>query len=141
MSTAANAVGIAHAKALIRAGKVNRGKWSFTAEDGNKLLGANGDNWTNYAQWFLATHPDETVDTKAHYGYPFGKAGEVYRNALVSAKGRAAQQNATAVESACSTLLDLIDPPEEPPKMMQRAWAKLEIKAVDEELGIIDGMF
>lgn len=91
MSTKVNSAGVSHAHSLVDAGKINRGSWSFSAEDGNKLLGPNGDDWANYSKWFLATHPDETEKTKNYYGYPFGKNGEVYRNAVISAKGRASQ--------------------------------------------------
>lgn len=108
-STKANKAGVDHANALVDAGKVNRGSWSFSAEDGNKLLGDNGDNWGEYSKAFLGTHPDESEKTKSYYCYPVSKGGEVYRNAVVSAKGRAAQQGAKEVEDACSSLLDKID--------------------------------
>jgi len=109
MSTKLNQAGVDHAHSLVDAGKVNRGSWSFSAEDGNKLLGPNGDDWETYGKAFLATHPDEAEKTKSYYGYPVSKGGEVYRNAVVSAKGRASQQGATDVADACSALLDKID--------------------------------
>lgn len=110
MSTKLNKAGVDHAHSLVDAGKVNRGSWSFSAEDGNKLLGPNGDDWANYSKSFLAIHPDESEETKSYYGYPVIKNGEVYRNAVISAKGRASQQGATEVADACSSLLDKIDP-------------------------------
>lgn len=112
MATHVNSAGVSHAKSLASAGKINRGEWSFSAEDGNALLGTNGDDWANYGKWHLAIHSDATPNTKAYYGYPYGKGGEVYRNAVLAAKGRAAQQGATDVENACSSILNIIDPPE-----------------------------
>lgn len=137
MSTTANRAGISHAHSLVSAGKVNKGTWDFSAEDGNKLLGPNGDDWTNYAKWFLGVHPDQPDKTKAHYGYPFGKNGEVYRNAVISAKGRAAQQGATEVEAACSSLLDAIDGKK---SAQARAYSVLDIKSVNEEQRTFEGI-
>jgi len=107
--TKVNKAGVDNAHALVDAGKVNKGTWDFSAEDGNKLLGAGGDDWAAYGKWMLATHPSAKEGTKDYYGYPFGKGGEVYRNAIISAKGRAAQQGADDVRAACSALLDKID--------------------------------
>ena len=43
-----NTKGANKAKSLIEAGKINTDSdWTFTASDGNALLGANGDDWTN----------------------------------------------------------------------------------------------
>lgn len=131
MTTAVNQSGVSHAHSLVAAGKINNGSWDFSAADGDSLLGPNGDDWSAYSQWFLAIHPSETKNTKAYYGYPFGKGGEIYRNAVSSAKGRAAQQGATAVEAACSSLLDEMDKKKSGP-VMKRAYATFDVKAVTE---------
>ncbi len=139
MATTTNSAGVAHAHALVAAGKINDGAWDFTAEDGNKLLGPNGDDWANYAKWFLALHPEADPKTKAHYGYPFGKDGEIYKNAVASAKGRAAQQGATAIEGACSSLMDAMgmgsaaDKPAKAADIRSRAYSRLDVKAVQED--------
>jgi HK97 family phage major capsid protein len=100
----------AHAEALIRAGKVNRSAaWSFTAADGDALLGAGGDDWSNYARFHLAVDSASPEKTKGHYGYPIGKGGEVYRSGVVAAKQRAAQQGEGDIEAAAGALLELID--------------------------------
>ena len=142
MATTTNSAGAANARALIAAGKINNGSWDFSAEDGNKLLGANGDDWSNYGKWFLATHDDADPKTKAHYGYPFGKGGEIYRNAVSSAKGRAAQQGVKSVEDLCSALLDAMDSKAEGKSFGgdNRGYSILEIKAVDESQRIITGV-
>lgn len=143
MATTTNSAGVAHAHALVAAGKINDGTWDFTAEDGNKLLGPNGDDWANYSKWFLAVHADADPKTKAHYGYPFGKDGEIYKNAIVSAKGRAAQQDATTIESACSSLMDAMSMGSEAgdgKAMQRRAYSIFNVKAVDESNGTITGI-
>ena len=105
-----NKKGYAHAKKLINAGQVNKAaRWSFSASDGNKLLGADGDDWANYGKWFMFIDNDEDADTKGHYKFPFGKNGEVYRKAIIAIKQRASQFDYSDVLEAATELLDLID--------------------------------
>jgi hypothetical protein len=109
-----NAAAATHARSLIAAGKVNKtAAWAFSAEDGNALLGDKGDDWKNFGSYHLAVYPGQAAESKAHYGYPFGKGGEVYRSALIairstSAGGRGAQP-VTAVFEEAGKLIDLID--------------------------------
>lgn len=108
MAVKLNRKGYSNARKLINAGKVNTtARWSFTASDGNKILG--DDNWSNYARWHLATDSSAESDTKAHYKYPFGKNGQVYRSALRAIRSRAAQQNVTDVFDAAGRLMEMID--------------------------------
>lgn len=109
MSTSLNHAGLAKAHALVAAGKVNDGAWSFSADDGDKLLGDSGDDWENYSQWFMAIHPDQTEKSKAYYGYPFGKNGEVYVGALRAIASRASQQDAEDISKAASALIETIN--------------------------------
>jgi len=105
-----NKAGVSNARALINAGDVDlTGAWSFSAADGNKLLGENGDDWANFAKWHLAEDESADEETKARYKYPFGKNGKVYRRGVIAAKSRAAQQGDTAIEEAADALLTLID--------------------------------
>jgi len=107
MAITVNKKGTAHAKSLIAAGKINEGSWSFSAADGNTLLG--DDNWTEYGKWFLAVDSEADSESKDHFKYPFGKGGEIYRRGVIAAKSRAAQQNSTAVAEAADALLEAID--------------------------------
>ncbi|HUV64419.1 MAG TPA: HK97 family phage prohead protease [Sedimentisphaerales bacterium] len=107
MAITINKKGVAHARALIAASKINEGTWSFSGADGNALLG--DDNWAEYGKWFLAVDSDADPETKDHYKYPFGKAEEIYRRGVIAAKSRAAQQNLTAVVEAADSLLEAID--------------------------------
>ncbi len=109
-----NPAGKEHAQQLIAAGKVDlESDWSFDAEDGNKLLGPNGDDWETFAKFHLGIREDTNPKTKEHYAYPFGKEGKVYRRGLIAAKQRAAQQGHSAILEAATDLLALIDHPEE----------------------------
>lgn len=99
-----------YAMSLVRGGNVDmESEWSFSAADGNTLLGEAGDNWTRYAKYFLGVDSDMETETKAHYKYPFGKSGMIYREAVIAAKSRAAQQGETDIEEAADALLTAID--------------------------------
>lgn len=107
MAITVNRKGVSHARSLIAAGKIDQGSWSFSAADGNALLGDN--NWSEYGKWFLATDSEADAETKERYKYPFGKSGKIYRRGVIAAKSRAAQQNLTAVVDAADSLLEAID--------------------------------
>ncbi len=131
-----NHSGLAKAHSLVAAGKVNNGEWSFSGEDGDKLLGSAGDDWSGYSQWFFGTHMDQPEKTKAHYGYPFGKGGEVYRAALASIAARASAQGDDDISKAASALIDVIDAKNKSVKHLggiQRAYSRLDVKAVTED--------
>ena len=107
MAIKVNRKGVAHARSLIGGGKINEGAWSFSAADGNALLGDN--NWGEYGKWFLAVDSDADMETKEHYKYPFGKGGEIYRRGVIAAKSRAAQQGQSDVEETADGLVTAID--------------------------------
>lgn len=110
MATKLNAAGARNARAMIRAGKVNRtASWSISADDENAMLGPNGDDWANYAKWHLGEDPSAAEDTKARYKYPIGTSGEVYRAALVACRQRAGQQNAMAIMDEAGSLMEMMD--------------------------------
>jgi hypothetical protein len=78
MPVTLNKAGDARACALIAAGKVDAdSSWSFSGADGDKLLGDDGDDWSNYGKWFLgedtgateirqADLKPDSYDPKAH---------------------------------------------------------------------------
>jgi len=110
---------------LIAAGKVDRtSPWSFGAEDGNDLLGKNGDDWVSYGNVHLGLDRSANEKTKARYKYPFAKEGKLYRSGLIAIRQRAAQQNDGAIERAAGDLLDLVDRP-------KSAVGKFEYKFTD----------
>lgn len=110
MPVTLNKSGDAHARSLIASGKVDRDSdWSFSAEDGNKLLGADGDDWANYAKWHLGEDTGEKDETKGRWKYPYGKSGKVYRRGVIAAESRAAAAGADTISAAAKSLLELID--------------------------------
>lgn len=157
-----NGKGKAHAASLVGSGDVDTTSgWSFSADDGNELLGANGDDWANYAQWFLGENTDAEEKTKDRYHYPFGKNGKVYRAGLIAAKQRAAAQGESDIEGAADALLQRIDKKEEKDvaltlddikaavtsaiktaatnPILNRAYSTVEVKRMDEETRILEG--
>lgn len=105
-----NGVGRSHAHSLIASGKVDKtAPWSFSAADGNDLLGPNRDNWSAFGEMHLGIDPTAPNDSKAHYDYPYGKGDKVYRSALVAIRQRSSAQNATDIYDAAGTLIDEID--------------------------------
>jgi signal peptide peptidase SppA len=98
----------AHARQLITDGQVDRDSpWRIDADEENALLG--DDDWAQYALWFLGLDESENSDTKAHYRYPVGKAGRVYRSALIAIRQRAGQQDDSGIFETAGELIGLID--------------------------------
>lgn len=109
MANRLNSSGAAHARSLVASGKVNSSaSWSFSAADGNKLLGDPPD-WTRYGLWHMGVNPAQPEKTKARYSYPYGKNGVVYRSALRAIASRGSQQGDQAISSAASALLKSLD--------------------------------
>lgn len=109
MAKKLNAAGNKNAKARIKAGDINTtSPWSFSVADGNKILGDPAD-WKAFSSWHLAIDPDANAETKAAYGFPFGKNGKVYRSALNAIRQRAGQQGQDDIFVAAGKLRDMID--------------------------------
>lgn len=142
MAVMLNGAGEKHARSLIDAGKVDRdGSWSFSSGDGDRMLGANEDNWQEYAHWFLGADPEAKADTREHWKYPFGKDGKVYRAALIAIRQRASQQDVTGIFEAAGKLLEAIDGPKSSSRELttkSHIDCRLEIKSVTEE-GVFSG--
>lgn len=109
MAVNLNSKGRSHADSLIDSGNVDKtSAWSFSAEDGNSILGDPPD-WEAYAKWFLGADDTYKEDTKEHYKYPYGKTGKAYRSGLIAIRQRAGQQNETEIFTAAGNLIDKID--------------------------------
>jgi ATP-dependent protease ClpP protease subunit len=105
-----NKTGRSHARDLISSGKVDKtSSWSFSAADGNALLGDGGNDWANYGKCHLGMDAAEPFDTKDHWLYPFAKGDKLYRSALIAIRQRAGQQSAKSIFDAAGALLDEID--------------------------------
>ncbi len=121
MAVTLHKAGESRARALIRDGKYDaEGAWSFSAGDGDKLLGENGDDWQAYADAHLGEDTSASENTKERWKYPVIKDGKVYASALRAADSRAGQQGATEIQDAAKRLLEELDkkegkkPPDEP---------------------------
>lgn len=114
MAVKLNRKGLAHALELVRQGKVDMSSpWSFGSDDRNALLGAVDGDWGEYGLWFLGVDTEAAEDTFAHWKYPFGKNGLVYRRGVIAAKTRAAQQGERDIRDAADRILAEIDKEEE----------------------------
>jgi ATP-dependent protease ClpP protease subunit len=110
MTIELNRSGRSNADAKIKSGDVDKtSSWSFTAADGNALLGSGADNWVEFGKWHLGVNTQEHMDTKAYYEYPFGKGGKVYRSGLIAIRDRAGQNKDHDILAAAGSLLDEID--------------------------------
>jgi hypothetical protein len=133
--TRINGAGRAFADSLIANGHVNKtAAWSFSAEDGNALLGASGDDWANYGKHHLGVDTSANENTKDRFKYPFAKGGTLYRSALEAIRQRAGQQGDSAIFDAAGALLKKIDGGKEraAPLREYRTFAVLR-GAVDEQ--------
>lgn len=109
MAVTLNKAAETFAEGLIHAGHYDtESSWSFSAEDGDKLLGKGGDDWAAYARWHLGEDDSATEKTKERYKYPFGKDGKVFKRALDAIDSRATQNGDTSVDEAANRLKDLI---------------------------------
>lgn len=104
-----NSKGKNFANSLISAGKISQDDWSFSASDGNKILGPDNDDWANYEKHHLAIETDAEPETKARYKFPFAKNGQIYRRGVIAAKSRATQQGYNNITSAADSLLQKIN--------------------------------
>tara|TARA_R100001463_G_scaffold52954_2_gene103894 strand:+ start:751 stop:1521 length:771 start_codon:yes stop_codon:yes gene_type:complete len=127
-----NSKGYDNASSLVESDNIDRDSdWSFSSEDGNALLGEDGDDWENYAKWFLLENEDASEDTKDRYKFPFGKDGKIYRSALSAIRQRASQFGYNDVFEAAGKLIEMID--EEDDKL-ENAYSKLTKSMLDDEL-------
>jgi len=116
--------GEGHAKTLIAAGHYDvSSAWSFSADDGNKLLGgADGANWTAYANMHLGEDADASANTRARYEYPFGKDGKVYLSALNAIDSRATTNKETDIDDAAKRLKAAIKEKEDAKGGKKASW-------------------
>ena len=112
MSNRLNSSGKSFARKLINSGDVDKSSaWSFSAADGNKILGDN--DWSLYGKHHLGFKPEADKKTKERFSFPFAKIkngkSTVYRSALVAIRQRAGQTDDTSIFDAAGELLNMID--------------------------------
>ena len=106
-----NKEAVQHAKSLIHDGKVVKDSdWSKqqpSADEENKFL--KNHDWDAYGEWYLGIDTDENKETKGRHGFPYGDFKKVYRDGVIAAKQRAAQNDYSDIEKAADELLEMID--------------------------------
>jgi HK97 family phage prohead protease len=135
-----NAEGEAHARCLIRAGKVNDGPWGFDGGDRAKLLGPKGNHIEEYSRHHLGVEEEEeqeeegrdldsgsgggSVPTKLEhekYKHPIAKDGEVYTRALKSCRSAAVRAGSGDIYTAANGLLEEIKGQDERGERQQKS--------------------
>ena len=112
------------ADSLIRAGKVDKdSSWSFTAGDGDALLGEAGEDWSRYSRMHLGLEEGGDKESKAAFKFPYGKLvggnPTVFRSGLIAARQRASQFDYKAIFDRAGSLLEKIDGKEEEKSSME----------------------
>ncbi|MDQ0754170.1 hypothetical protein [Arthrobacter sp. B3I4] len=113
MATKLNKKALAHARKLVKEGKVehdSRDDWSEHApstEQENTFIDKNG--FADFAAWHLGLDPDASEGTKGSVSFPFGDFKKVHRCAVVSLESRAAQHDHDDIAAAAKKLLEEID--------------------------------
>lgn len=103
--------GYSHALSLIKSGKYTDASWS------KPTLSDFGGDVKEYSLYCLAYDPGGDSDSAGSYGYPYGKNGQVYLNALKAIKsaaagGRGAEKNQSLYDAA-DRLLQMVSDKEE----------------------------
>lgn len=135
-----NTKAISFLNELVSAGTINTGAWSFSAVDGNRLLGPDGNNWNQYGKVHLRENTNAEEKTKARYSYPVAKFSgdeiQIYRRGVIAAKAAAAgargAEKELQIEAAADSLLTAIDKKLE--KDGIEITDKMNKKPTDEEL-------
>ena len=113
MAVTLNKEGLAHARSLVRDGKVvhdERDAWSEDApstEEQNEFIEKNG--YSDYSKWHLGVDRSASDDTKGRYSFPFGDFSKVHRCAVISLESRAAQNDHDDIAKSTKRLLTRID--------------------------------
>jgi hypothetical protein len=113
MAVKLNDEALAHARSLVKSGKVvhdERDDWSEdapSAVDENEFIEKHGIE--DFALWHLGVDTDKPTDTKDRYSFPFGDFRKVHRCAVISLESRAAQNDHDEIATAAKNLLGLID--------------------------------
>ncbi|SDY61722.1 hypothetical protein [Herbiconiux ginsengi] len=110
MTVKLNRAGVSHARSLIESGAVVRDDWSeaaASAADENAFIEEHG--FGEYAKWFLGVDSEKSEETKGRYSFPYGDFAKVRRGGVISAEGRAAQNDHDDIAKAAKRLLHLID--------------------------------
>ena len=110
MANTLNIAGASFANGLVRRGAINRGTWSFSGADGNRLLGPNRTDFATFGRHHLGRRTGTPANTKQGFSFPFAKKVQgrsmIFVAALRAIRSRAAQQNARDIFNSAGRLLE-----------------------------------
>lgn len=112
MAVKLNREALAHARKLVKAGKVVRdkqGNWTEHAPDAdeeNRYVDKRG--WDDYALWHLGIDRQDGEETKERYSFPFGDFTKVHRCGVIALQSRANQFDHDDIAKAAASLLEEI---------------------------------
>jgi hypothetical protein len=113
MTVKLNSAALAHARRLVKKGKVvrdDRDAWSEaapTADKENQYLEKHGIS--EYSKWFLGVDESKPENAKGRYRFPYGDFSNVRRGGVISLESRAAQNDHSGIAKASHDLLEQID--------------------------------
>lgn len=117
------------ARELIASGEFEiNSPWSFSSEDGDKILGNNGTDWPTFANFHLGEETEVTGQNKARYKYTMGKGGKIYATALRAVRIRAEREGDKVIFNEAGRLLNLISANETKPAPAQVGGNILQFK-------------
>ena len=108
-----NKAAVAHAKQLIKSGKVVRDDRDAWSEDAlpakEETAWLEKHDWVSYGAWHLGIDTKKSAETKGRYEFPMGDYKKVHRCAIISMESRAAQYDHPQIAKAAKKLLKQID--------------------------------
>jgi hypothetical protein len=114
MAVRLNSRAFAHAKQLVRDGKVvqdDRDAWSEhkpSAAKEDEFIRNHGIE--DYGRWYLGLDDEINSELKGRYKFPYGDFGKVHRCGVLAAESRAAQYKHQDIEEAAHHLHEMMDP-------------------------------
>jgi HK97 family phage prohead protease len=130
-----NSIGYAAARGAISGGAVSEGAWSFSAADGNALLGEDGDDWRRFGRAHLGVNTDADPESKARFSYPWGKlvSGRLtlFASAVRAIRSRASQQGDTSIYEAAGRLMNALGDGDDGDKALAMAFERAALSDED----------
>lgn len=95
---------------MISKGKIDKDSpWTFSAADGNELLGPEKEEWGKFAGAHLCEDPEMEIESKSRYMFPVVKGGLVSREALLDAKKKMEKEETPEAMEMVDELLAAMD--------------------------------
>ncbi len=107
LATSLNSAGLAHARKLIKAGRVSQSaSWDGPSPEAENLY-IEREGWEDFGDWFLGHNTEANAETKGRYRYPFtDNFRTVSLNGLRAIRTRSAQTGEEDIFDAAGGLMD-----------------------------------